>query len=127
MRHARYEMTDKRTDRQTRKQINNALSSSSELCLKFQVSSSSGKPTWQSFRVTWGLNILSSRTFSKLPQTEGRARSEGFARLAGECSGGKFVGHRFMKGLDTAAVIIYDDNGYVAGLQHGVRISFTLN
>ncbi|GBO16596.1 hypothetical protein AVEN_118056-2, partial [Araneus ventricosus] len=77
------------------------------------------EPTWQSFRVTWGLNILSSRTFSKLPQTEGRARSEGFARLAGECSGGKFVGHRFMKGLDTAAVIIYDDNGYVAGLQHG--------
>ncbi|GBM94441.1 hypothetical protein AVEN_144283-1 [Araneus ventricosus] len=42
MRHAKYEMTDKWTDRQTRKLINNALSSSSELCLKFQVSSSSG-------------------------------------------------------------------------------------
>ncbi|GBM39204.1 hypothetical protein AVEN_46333-1 [Araneus ventricosus] len=42
MRHAKYEMTDERTDRQTRKRINNALSSSSELCLKFQVSSSSG-------------------------------------------------------------------------------------
>ncbi|GBN40795.1 hypothetical protein AVEN_36775-1 [Araneus ventricosus] len=42
MRHAKYEMTDKQTDRQTRKRINNALSSSSELCLKFQVSSSSG-------------------------------------------------------------------------------------
>ncbi|GBN75030.1 Inhibin beta chain [Araneus ventricosus] len=42
MRHAKHEMTDKRTDRQTRKRINNALSSSSELCLKFQVSSSSG-------------------------------------------------------------------------------------
>ncbi|GBO17344.1 hypothetical protein AVEN_269909-1 [Araneus ventricosus] len=42
MRHAKYEMTDKQTDRQTRKRINVALSSSSELCLKFQVSSSSG-------------------------------------------------------------------------------------
>ncbi|GBM96422.1 hypothetical protein AVEN_63943-1 [Araneus ventricosus] len=42
MRHAKYEMTDKRTDRQTRKRINNALSSSSELSFKFQVFSSSG-------------------------------------------------------------------------------------
>ncbi|GBM26383.1 hypothetical protein AVEN_239378-1 [Araneus ventricosus] len=41
MRHAKYEMTDKQTDRQRRKRINNALSSSSDLCLKFQVSSSS--------------------------------------------------------------------------------------
>ncbi|XP_055941185.1 uncharacterized protein LOC129971442 [Argiope bruennichi] len=78
------------------------------------------EPTWQSFRVTWGLNLLSSRTFAKLPQTESRARSDGFARLAGECSGGKFLGHRYMKGLDTAAVIIYDENGYVAGIQHGI-------
>ncbi|GBN93767.1 hypothetical protein AVEN_125973-1 [Araneus ventricosus] len=42
MHHAKYEMTDEQTNKQTKKRINNALSSSSELCLKFQVSSSSG-------------------------------------------------------------------------------------
>ncbi|GFT37597.1 uncharacterized protein NPIL_637971, partial [Nephila pilipes] len=68
---------------------------------------------------TWGLNLLSSRVFAKLPKTESKARSEGFTRLTGECSGGKFLGHRYMKGLDTAAVLIFDDNGYIAGIQHG--------
>ncbi|KAG8193806.1 hypothetical protein JTE90_029540 [Oedothorax gibbosus] len=78
------------------------------------------EPTWQSFRVTWGLNVLSSRVFSKLPKTENEARSEGFVKLAGQCSGGKFLGKRYMKGLDTAAVLIYDENGYIAGIQNGI-------
>ncbi|GBM09618.1 hypothetical protein AVEN_60256-1 [Araneus ventricosus] len=42
MRHTKYEMEDERTNIQTRKRINIALASSSELCLKFQVSSSKG-------------------------------------------------------------------------------------
>ncbi|GIY53830.1 hypothetical protein CEXT_167301 [Caerostris extrusa] len=78
------------------------------------------EPTWQNIRVTWGLNLFSSRVFAKLPKTESKARSEGFVRLAGECNGGKFLGHRYMKGLDTAAVLIYDVNGYFAGIQHGI-------
>ncbi|GFQ91745.1 uncharacterized protein TNCT_337941 [Trichonephila clavata] len=78
------------------------------------------EPTWQSFRVTWGLNLLTSRVFSKLPKTENKARSEGFTRLSGDCNDGKFLGNRYMKGLDTAAVLIYDENGYIAGIQHGI-------
>nr|XP_042907952.1 uncharacterized protein LOC107440592 isoform X1 [Parasteatoda tepidariorum] len=78
------------------------------------------EPTWQSFRVTWGINVLSSRVFAKLPRTESRARSEGFVKLAGGCAEGKFLGHRYMKGLDTAAVLIYDKNGFIAGIQHGI-------
>jgi len=78
------------------------------------------EPTWQSFRVTWGINVLSSRVFANLPRTESSARSEGFVKLAGGCSEGKFLGHRYMKGLDTASVLIYDANGYIAGIQNGI-------
>ncbi|XP_054710838.1 uncharacterized protein LOC129220442 [Uloborus diversus] len=78
------------------------------------------EPTWQGLRVTWGVNLLSSRIFAKLPMTESKARSEGFAKISSECSGGKFLGHRYMKGLDTAAVLLFDDNGYIAGIQNGI-------
>lgn len=89
------------------------------LLVVFSAGYANSEPTWQSLRVTWGVNLLSSRVFSKLPLTESKARSDGFAKLAGSCAG-KFLGHRYMKGLDTAAVLLYDANGYIAGMQFGI-------
>lgn len=95
------------------------------LCLVFLIAApanfigTSAEPTWTSLRVTWGLNIFSARVFAKLPRTEVKAKRDGFAKLAGDCSG-KFLGKRYIKGLDTAAVVLYDKNGYVAGMQSGI-------
>jgi len=88
------------------------------LCIAF-LGYVNAEPTWQGLRVTWGVNLLSSRVFAKLPLTESKARSEGFSRLAGGCTE-KFLGHRYMKGLDTTAVLLYDVNGYIAGIQYGI-------
>lgn len=96
------------------------------LCFMFLVAAladnfkwTSAEPTWTSLRVTWGLNIFSSRVFAKLPRTEDKARRHDFAKLAGDCTG-KFLGRRYIKGLDTATVVLYDKNGYVAGMQSGI-------
>ncbi|XP_067132832.1 uncharacterized protein [Centruroides vittatus] len=82
------------------------------------------EPTWDTLRVTWGRNPLSSINFSKMPLTIGDASGKGFRKLPGKCSGGNFYGHRYIKGQDSAVVLIYDSKGYVAGIQTGIPAYF---
>lgn len=82
------------------------------------------EPTWTTLRVTWGKNVFSSHNFAKMPLTIGETADKGFSKLPGECNDGKFLGHRYIKNKDPAAILIYDSKGYIAGIQTGIPKHF---
>jgi len=61
----------------------------------FLFGSGSG-PEWDSLKVTWGANPLSSEYFVKQPLTIEEAKKDGFEQIPGTCEG-KFLGQRFLK------------------------------
>ncbi|XP_034327314.2 uncharacterized protein [Magallana gigas] len=91
------------------------------------------RPEWDSLRVKWGLNIFSENNFRSLPRKVSDAHDSRFALLRDECqeieqakkegrkSRAKFAGRRYWKNNDPSVVLIYDTNGYVAGMQTAIR------
>ncbi|XP_035673849.1 uncharacterized protein LOC118414135 [Branchiostoma floridae] len=77
---------------------------------------------WNDLRVTWGLNqLFSSTVFDSLPRTESDALAEGwvdFSRGA-KCDDSFYRGSRYIKDNDPAVMLLFDKNGYVAGIQMG--------
>merc|ERR1712233_74590 len=69
---------------------------------------------WPNLRTTFGLNPFGS-AFAEQPRTESEASSAGWQAI-GRCDG-KFLGHRYADPSDPSLVIIYDDAGYIAGVQ----------
>nr|XP_034327316.1 uncharacterized protein LOC105348281 isoform X4 [Crassostrea gigas] len=90
------------------------------------------RPEWDSLRVKWGLNIFSENNFRSLPRKVSDAHDSRFALLRDECqeieqakkegrkSRAKFAGRRYWKNNDPSVVLIYDTNGYVAGMQTAI-------
>ncbi|XP_062580237.1 uncharacterized protein LOC134242184 [Saccostrea cucullata] len=74
---------------------------------------------WDGLKVTWGINPLSSTNFANMPRTEADAKHQGFTMISG-CGHPNFLGKRYMKNNDPAVILIYDVNGYIAGIQAGV-------
>ncbi|XP_019646226.1 PREDICTED: uncharacterized protein LOC109486777 [Branchiostoma belcheri] len=81
---------------------------------------------WNDLKVTWGLNqLFSSTVFDSLPRTESDALAEGwvdFSRGA-TCDGDYYRGSRYIKDNDPAVMLLFDKNGYIAGIQMGARIT----
>ncbi|XP_078587699.1 uncharacterized protein LOC144868872 [Branchiostoma floridae x Branchiostoma japonicum] len=79
---------------------------------------------WNDLKVTWGLNqLFSSTVFDSLPRTESDALAEGwvdFSRGA-SCDGDFYRGSRYIKDNDPAVMLLFDKNGYIAGIQMGAR------
>ncbi|ESO95124.1 hypothetical protein LOTGIDRAFT_232212 [Lottia gigantea] len=75
---------------------------------------------WNGLKVTWGLNIFSKNVFSSLPRTVADAKSDGYQLLSQTCSG-LFEGYRYIKNGDNAVILIFDTQGFIAGLQVGVK------
>ncbi|XP_055997302.1 uncharacterized protein LOC130047090 [Ostrea edulis] len=73
---------------------------------------------WDGLKVTWGLNPFNS--FNNMPRTETEAKTAGFTLISG-CGQSPFLGKRYMKDNDPAVILIYDVNGYIAGIQAGVQ------
>uniref|UniRef100_T1JA23 Uncharacterized protein n=1 Tax=Strigamia maritima TaxID=126957 RepID=T1JA23_STRMM len=75
-------------------------------------------PSWNTLRVTFGLNIFSSKVFAKMPLTRHDAEVAGFKQIGdnNQCSG-DFQGFRYLTNRDPAVITIYDVKGYVAGIQ----------
>nr|AGI41318.1 hypothetical protein [Cerebratulus lacteus] len=82
-----------------------------------------GGPSWDGLAVTWGPNPFSSVYFDQLPRTESAAQSDGWTKVS-DCSENSFFrGKQYMKNNDAAAVVLFDKNGYIAGIQVGVPVS----
>ncbi|CAH1257303.1 Hypp1813 [Branchiostoma lanceolatum] len=81
---------------------------------------------WNDLKVTWGLNqLFSSTVFDSLPRTESDALADGwvdFSRGA-SCDGDYYRGSRYIKDNDPAVMLLFDDNGFIAGIQMGARIT----
>merc|ERR1712047_170796 len=69
---------------------------------------------WPDLKTTWGLNPFGA-AFASQPRTESDAASAGWQAIA-HCDG-KFLGHRYADPSDPSLVMIYDDAGYIAGVQ----------
>jgi len=58
--------------------------------------------------------------FKNLPLTESDAIDEGFRKISEDCANnGLFSGNRYFLDGDTAVIVLYDSQGYVAGIQTG--------
>merc|ERR1712037_720940 len=77
---------------------------------------------WPNLRTTWGLNPFGA-AFASQPRTESEAASAGWQAIA-HCDG-KFLGHRYGDPSDPSLVLIYDDAGYIAGVQSGLLLDYT--
>lgn len=77
---------------------------------------------WNDLRVTWGINPFSSYNYAELPRTKVDAEAKGWVNMApGTACGGNahFKGLRYWKNSDLAAILVFDANGYIAGIQAG--------
>ncbi|KAK3730776.1 hypothetical protein RRG08_015692 [Elysia crispata] len=77
-------------------------------------------PEWNDLRVTWGLNPLTK--FTKQPRTVDDAKDQGFTLVGSStCDGsGVYNGFAYAKNDDYSATLLYDINGYIAGIQLGI-------
>ncbi|XP_071090508.1 uncharacterized protein [Haliotis cracherodii] len=79
-----------------------------------------GAPEWETLQVTWTPPGSTSNTgFDNMPRTEAHAVTEGWSKVSDCQETPKFAGKRYVKDGDTAVVLIYDVNGYIAGIQTG--------
>ncbi|XP_064630529.1 uncharacterized protein LOC135489214 [Lineus longissimus] len=88
-----------------------------------------GGPAWDGLAVTWGPNPFNGNYFDQMPRTEKDAKKKGWTKISGcdevlsESSGDGspvFLGNRYVKGNDPAVMLLYDKNGYIAGIQQGI-------
>jgi len=68
---------------------------------------------WNNLRVKWGLNPLSS--FKTVPRHLNEIGS--FELKDDQCNGGKFLGQRYWSKSDPSVILLFDKNGYIAGMQ----------
>jgi charged multivesicular body protein 7 len=84
----------------------------------------SRSPAWDGLKAGFGFNPFSSTVFARLPRTVEEAVRWGWQldTSAGGCgvSGTAFNGNRYIKGSDTGAMVLFDKNGKIAGLQAGI-------
>jgi len=77
----------------------------------------SSDPTWNDLRVTFGVNPFSQWDFDELPRNA-NGDLQSFALKDDQCTAGSlFVGKRYWYDKDPAVLLIFDVNGYIAGIQ----------
>ncbi|KAK3599387.1 hypothetical protein CHS0354_036398 [Potamilus streckersoni] len=75
---------------------------------------------WDNLRVTWGMNPFNPYNYASMPRTEVDAKSEGFV-MKSDCNARtNFVGKRYWKSNDPSVMLLYDVNGFIAGIQIGI-------
>jgi len=82
-------------------------------------------PGWNDLKVHWGLNIFDSDNFASVPRTQTAATNANWKMIDGHCSDASqpFRGSRFSLKSDPAVILIFDKNGYIAGIQTAVDLS----
>ena len=80
-----------------------------------------------SLRTTWGPDPTNAKYFVKQPLTIEEAKLAGFKQIPGKCRG-KFLGYRYILNEDLSLILIYNNNGDIAGIQMAVSsLSFLCN
>ncbi|XP_064652429.1 uncharacterized protein LOC135503070 [Lineus longissimus] len=80
-----------------------------------------GGPSWDGLGVTWGINPL-GWAFNQMPRTESDAIYYGWTKN-GDCSDSAFYrGKRYIKDNDPGVMLLFDVNGYIAGIQGGIPL-----
>jgi len=80
----------------------------------------SDSPEWDGLRVTFGLNPFDSDHFDRLPRTVEDATGDGWT-LIESCDVTKpWRGERYALGGDYAVILLFDVNGYIAGIQTSI-------
>lgn len=74
------------------------------------VAACSAEQNWPAFKLTFG-------AFNDQPRTIKQAEQMGWIFMSGCGSDMNFVGHRYADPMDPSLVIIFDDAGYIAGVQ----------
>lgn len=77
---------------------------------------------WPDLKTTFGLNPFGP-AFHSQPRTAGEASALGWVQFA-ECDGA-FLGHRYADPSDASFVLIFDDAGYIAGVQSVLLEQYT--
>ncbi|KAH3787345.1 uncharacterized protein LOC127842515 isoform X2 [Dreissena polymorpha] len=82
---------------------------------------------WNGLKVTWGLNPWTS--YNDMPRTRDAALVDGWRKLdaGSRCQGDHVVGERFVKNGDLGVVLLYDKNGFIAGIQAGFDKAYMPN
>ncbi|GFO02749.1 hypothetical protein PoB_002925400 [Plakobranchus ocellatus] len=77
-------------------------------------------PEWDDLKVTWGVNIFSK--FKSQPRTMADAVNNGFKHVGPKiCDGSnRYNGLAYVKDNDYALTLLYDINGFIAGIQIGI-------
>jgi len=79
----------------------------------------SSEPNWNNLRTTWDPNPFSKYGFAEMPRTVSEATKQGFKLVDDQCkeASPKFLGQRYRLGDDIGLTLLYDKNGYIAGIQ----------
>ncbi|KAL3847997.1 hypothetical protein ACJMK2_018884 [Sinanodonta woodiana] len=77
-------------------------------------------PNWNNLRVTWGMNPFNYNNYATMPRTEQDAILKGFVMKSNCNATRNFVGKRYWKDEDPSVMLLYDVNGYIAGIQIGI-------
>ena len=77
---------------------------------------------WYSLQTTWA--ALPFQGFFNQPRTEAEALEAGWTQVSNDCSGGAFPGNRYTD-PEMHMVLIYDVNGFIAGMHSVVDKSKT--
>ncbi|XP_019646336.1 PREDICTED: uncharacterized protein LOC109486867 [Branchiostoma belcheri] len=79
-------------------------------------------PHWNDLKVGWGINPLTS--FQSLPRTRSEATKQGWTMYGrATCAGTYWQGLRMIYQDDPAVILLFDRNGFIAGMQMGVKQS----
>ncbi|XP_035696686.1 uncharacterized protein LOC118430084 [Branchiostoma floridae] len=77
--------------------------------------------TWNGLKVTFGVNPFFGNNFDSMPRTTEMADEKGWTQFGPKsCSAGTWQGFRYVKNSDPAVILLFDKNGYIAGMQMGV-------
>jgi charged multivesicular body protein 7 len=86
--------------------------------------SSNSAAAWNGLKAGFGINPFSSTTFAALPRTVEEAQEWGWKAdtSAGGCgvAGTAFNGNRYTKDSDPGAMVLFDKQGKIAGIQAGI-------
>jgi len=82
-----------------------------------------GSPSWNDLRTTFGVNPFSTIDFAEMPRDLSQG-TKGFTLMPNgdtcATSGSFFVGQRYWVDSDSALILLFDPNGYIAGIQTAV-------
>jgi len=79
------------------------------------------KGSWDGLQTTWNFDPLAKDAYAKMPQEVSDCAKKNFLQKDEFCSkSGSFVGYRYWQVNDPSIMLIFDINGYIAGVQTAI-------